>query len=139
MRKALFRAPSFKSTLFLNPILTRYFSQTDMSVIMTDKCIEMMRTKQEVNQQRLRLTVLGGEGCEGFTYHFAFDSTQNDDDICIEKNGAELLIDEMSLDLVKGSTLDYEDELIRQGFAITDNPNAEKGCGCGVSFSLKDE
>ena len=54
------------------------------------------------------------------------------------KDGVEVLVDEISLDLLRGSTLDYEQDLMRSAFQIVNNPNSDSSCGCGVSFSPKD-
>lgn len=84
--------------------------------------------------QRLRITVLGG-GCSGFQYSMALDTAQNADDHIFADNGAEVVIDEISLDLLKGSQLDYTDDLMAASFVIK-NPNAASSCGCGNSFSV---
>ncbi len=82
----------------------------------------------------LRISVNGG-GCSGFQYGFDVDATRGDDDLLIEQNGAAILIDETSLEYLKGSTVDFVDDLIGQAFRI-DNPQAVASCGCGTSFSL---
>ena len=83
----------------------------------------------------LRISVLGG-GCSGFQYKFDFDNTPvNTTDIEIEKNGALVIIDDLSLELIKGSQLDYFERLDSAGFEIK-NPNATAKCGCGNSFAL---
>ena len=61
----------------------------------------------------------------------------SEDDVLIERDGAKVVIDETSLDFLKGSTLDYHTELIRAAFRIVENPKAEQGCSCGSSFSVK--
>jgi iron-sulfur cluster assembly 2 len=55
----------------------------------------------------------------------------------VVKDGAEVLVDEFSIDFLKGATIDYEQELIRSAFAVTNNPQSETACGCGSSFALK--
>lgn len=85
-------------------------------------------------QQFLRVAVNGG-GCSGFQYEFGFADAQNDDDILIERDGARVLIDTVSLEFLKGSEIDYTRELIGAAFKIH-NPNATANCGCGTSFSI---
>ena len=82
----------------------------------------------------LRVAVEGG-GCSGFQYQFDLVDHANDDDLRIERDGAAALIDEMSLVLLKGSEIDFVDELAGAEFRVR-NPNAKSSCGCGVSFSI---
>ncbi len=82
----------------------------------------------------LRIAVEGG-GCSGFQYQFDLVDTANPDDIRVECDGAAALVDEMSLVLLKGSEIDFVDELAGAEFRIR-NPNAKSSCGCGVSFSI---
>jgi iron-sulfur cluster insertion protein len=82
----------------------------------------------------LRLAVTGG-GCSGFQYNFALDDAQLDDDLLVEKNGARVLIDPVSLDFLAGAEIDFTDELIGQTFKVN-NPNATASCGCGTSFTI---
>ncbi len=84
--------------------------------------------------QRLRIAVQGG-GCAGFQYTFLMDDQVLSDDKVFEKEGAAIVIDEVSLSLLSGSTLDYQDDLAASMFTII-NPQARTGCGCGNSFSL---
>lgn len=84
---------------------------------------------------RLRVEVLGG-GCSGFQYRFDFDAnTPADDDVLYEKDGAQVVVDPSSLELLKGSLLDYVEALGSAAFEIR-NPNAKSSCGCGNSFSI---
>jgi len=85
-------------------------------------------------QDYLRVAVEGG-GCSGFSYKFDFADAANDDDLLIERDGARVLIDEMSLEFLSGSEIDYANELIGSAFKII-NPNATANCGCGTSFSI---
>ncbi|HNR77253.1 MAG TPA: iron-sulfur cluster insertion protein ErpA [Parvularculaceae bacterium] len=82
----------------------------------------------------LRVAVNGG-GCSGFQYDFAITTGQNADDHVIEKNGVRVLVDEVSLNYMSGSEIDYAEELIGAAFKIR-NPNATASCGCGTSFSV---
>ena len=82
----------------------------------------------------LRVAVTGG-GCSGFQYNFELDGVKADDDLVLERDGAVVLIDTMSLDFLKGAEIDFVDDLIGASFKIH-NPNAQSSCGCGTSFSV---
>jgi iron-sulfur cluster assembly accessory protein len=82
----------------------------------------------------LRISVSGG-GCSGFQYGFELDATRADDDLVIERDGATVLIDPVSLPFMGGSEIDFVDDLIGQSFQVR-NPNATASCGCGTSFSI---
>src|ERR671921_1020801 len=82
----------------------------------------------------LRISVNGG-GCSGFQYAFDVDRTRQDDDLVIEKDGATVGVDEVSIQYMDGSVIDFVDDLIGQSFKI-ENPHATASCGCGTSFSL---
>lgn len=90
--------------------------------------------KAEPQPAMLRLAVTGG-GCSGFQYNFALDDTRTDDDLVVERDGAIVLIDPMSLDFLKGAEIDFVDDMIGQAFKVN-NPNATSSCGCGTSFSV---
>ncbi|HEV2605114.1 MAG TPA: iron-sulfur cluster insertion protein ErpA [Microvirga sp.] len=82
----------------------------------------------------LRISVNGG-GCSGFQYAFDVDRTRQEDDLVIEREGATVLVDQVSLQYMDGSVIDFVDDLIGQSFKI-ENPHATASCGCGTSFSL---
>ncbi|MGH6962960.1 MAG: HesB/IscA family protein [Phenylobacterium sp.] len=82
----------------------------------------------------LRVAVEGG-GCSGFQYQFDLVDAAEPDDLRIEFDGAAALVDEMSMVMLKGSVIDFVDELASAEFKIR-NPNAKSSCGCGVSFSI---
>ena len=82
----------------------------------------------------LRVAVDGG-GCSGFQYRFDLVDAVEADDLQIERDGAVALVDDISLGLLKGSEIDFVDELAGAEFRVR-NPNAKSSCGCGVSFSL---
>lgn len=82
----------------------------------------------------LRLAVEGG-GCSGFQYKFELAAAPEDGDLVIERDGVILVVDEVSLDLVAGSVVDYVESLGGAAFKV-ENPQAASGCGCGSSFSI---
>ena len=82
----------------------------------------------------LRLAVDGG-GCAGFTYKFELADAAQGDDLVAQTDGVKLVVDPLSLELVKGSAVDFVEDLGGAAFKVT-NPNAASGCGCGSSFSV---
>ncbi len=82
----------------------------------------------------LRISVKGG-GCSGFQYAFDIDRNRAEDDLVVTRDGATVVVDPISLEMIKGSELDFVDDLMGQMFAVK-NPNAVASCGCGVSFSV---
>lgn len=88
----------------------------------------------EANSSMLRVAVEGG-GCTGFQYTFDLTGDKAPDDLVIEKEGAVVLIDPISVEYMGGSVIDFVDDLIGASFQIK-NPNATASCGCGTSFSI---
>ena len=82
---------------------------------------------------KLRVTVSGG-GCSGFQYGFEFDEEQAEDDFVLQRDGATLLVDPLSLPFLEGAQVDFEDSLKGAQFVVR-NPNATATCGCGTSFT----
>lgn len=93
---------------------------------------EIMRGEDEGSL--LRISVSGG-GCSGFQYAFDVVRDIAADDIVIERDGARVAIDEVSLPFLQGAKLDFVDDLIGRSFRF-ENPNATSSCGCGTSFSI---
>jgi iron-sulfur cluster insertion protein len=90
--------------------------------------------KSEGRDVMLRVAVDGG-GCSGFQYRFDLVEASEDDDLRIERDGVSALVDPFSLAMLKGSEIDFVDELAGAEFRVR-NPNAKSSCGCGVSFSI---
>ena len=105
-------------------------------VVLTERAARRIADilKEEPEKTMLRLAVTGG-GCSGFQYDFCLDDVRTDDDLMIARLGAVVLIDPVSLDFLKGSEIDFVEEMIGASFKVT-NPNATASCGCGTSFSV---
>ncbi|HPG02163.1 MAG: iron-sulfur cluster insertion protein ErpA [Hyphomicrobiales bacterium] len=105
-------------------------------VVLTERAARRVATimQSEKPGSALRISVNGG-GCSGFQYAFDIVQDRADDDLTLERDGATVLIDPVSLEYMKGCKIDFVDNLIGQSFQI-DNPNATASCGCGTSFSM---
>ena len=90
--------------------------------------------KGEPPGSMLRVSVEGG-GCSGFQYKFDIERSQADDDLVISRDGVTVLVDAVSVNYMKGSEIDFVDDLIGASFKVK-NPKATAACGCGTSFSL---
>lgn len=104
---------------------------------LTDAAARRIRAIVEREGQpglRLRVSVSGG-GCSGFQYLFKLDAGDEEGDIVIDRDGASVVVDGMSLMYVLGSQLDFVEDLTGSFFRV-DNPKASSSCGCGASFSI---
>ena len=109
----------------------------ESSVILTESAarrVAQLRGQENVPDAFLRLAVSGG-GCSGFQYGFSFDDARRDDDAIFERDGVHLVIDAVSLELVKGAEIDFVEDMMGASFQVR-NPNAASSCGCGNSFSV---
>jgi iron-sulfur cluster assembly protein/iron-sulfur cluster insertion protein len=115
------------------------FSVTDASqtFLLSETAAEKVRSliaaEDTTDALSLRVAVRPG-GCSGYSYEMFFDADIADDDIRSQHGDVQVVIDPASFQLLKGATLDFKDGLQGAGFAIN-NPNAERSCGCGQSFS----
>eukprot|EP01036_Dinobryon_divergens_P024794 gene24794-33274_t len=129
--------------------LTRSLSSNqdlDNSVIITKSCsqrIQALRLKAGKDNLRLRVSVEGG-GCSGFKYTFQMEEdlqtatvTSASEDSLFERDGAAVVVDGDSLQLIRGATVDFQQDLARSSFAVVNNPQSESACGCGSSFAAK--
>ena len=105
--------------------MTKNINFTDEALKQIEKII--LENKPE---KFFRITVQGG-GCSGFKYNFSFDKKVGKDDLIFNKT----IIDKQSLDIIDGSTIDFNKEMIGNSFVIK-NPKAASSCGCGMSFSI---
>lgn len=107
-----------------------------MNVTVTERAAQRISeiVKGDPDKPMLRISVEGG-GCSGFQYKFDLVADRDGDDVVIERDGAKVLIDSVSLGYLDGSEIDFVDDLIGASFKIS-NPNATAACGCGTSFSI---
>ena len=96
--------------------------------------IKVILDQDEHRGMMLRISVSGG-GCSGFQYGFTFDDTTGEADRILERSGAKVVIDDVSLEMMKGAKIDYVEDMIGASFQIK-NPVAKSSCGCGNSFSV---
>lgn len=110
---------------------------TPSDVVLTANAAARVRTLMEAEGNpalMLRVTVSGG-GCSGFQYGFDLDTAAQADDLVLEQHGVKVVIDEASMDLLRGSEIDFVEDLMAAAFTIR-NPQATSTCGCGNSFAL---
>ena len=108
-------------------------------VALTDIAAEKigaLLSDEEHAQAGLRVAVRGG-GCSGFQYQLALDETRDGDQV-FDHDGIRIIVDELSMRYVDGSTVDYTESLMGSGFQVN-NPNVVAACGCGSSFRVADE
>jgi len=109
-------------------------TEAEPAIVIADSCVRRLK---EIDEPRLRIVVEGG-GCSGFQYKFEVGvEVDPKTDLVFEKDGVEVVVDDSSLELIRGSVIEFHTELIRSAFRISSNPLAEKGCSCGASFSVK--
>jgi iron-sulfur cluster insertion protein len=96
--------------------------------------IAALKNQEEAPNAHLRIAVSGG-GCSGFQYGLSFDDQRNPDDFVFERDGVTVVVDDVSLNLLNGSEVDFVEDLMGASFQIR-NPNAASSCGCGNSFSI---
>ncbi len=105
-------------------------------IMLTDSAaskVDELLTSESEEGLALRVAVRPG-GCSGFSYEMYFDTDRDDDDVTAKYGSVDVIVDQSSAMLLEGATLDYRDGLTDAGFSI-DNPNAQRTCGCGQSFS----
>jgi iron-sulfur cluster assembly protein len=100
------------------------------------KIKELLSSQEDASETALRVAVRGG-GCSGFQYALAFDK-RKEEDMVFERDGVNVVVDKTSMQFVFGSEVDYVDGLQGAGFAVN-NPNVVAACGCGSSFTVKED
>jgi iron-sulfur cluster assembly protein len=101
------------------------------------QAVKELLEKRNLDGYALRVFVSGG-GCSGFQYGMALENNIREQDLSMEAHGVKLVVDEVSIQYLRGATVDYQDDLMGAGFKI-ENPNAVSSCGCGSSFRTSDQ
>lgn len=132
------RSTGNRNVNYSSSLLSKFSTNPQTSSIeLTPNCKE--RLDQICSDSDFLRIVIEGGGCSGFQYKFEIDNNLDKDEDCVFGEGTgRVVIDKTSLEYVKGSKIDYHEELIRAGFRII-NPKAEETCSCGSSFNLKVE
>lgn len=100
------------------------------------QAVSDLLAKRNLEGYALRVFISGG-GCSGYQYGMALENNIREQDLKFSQHGVQLVVDEVSIDYLRGATVDYEENLMGGGFKI-ENPNALSSCGCGSSFKAKD-
>lgn len=101
------------------------------------QAVKDLLEKRNLQDYALRVFISGG-GCSGFQYGMALEGNIRPEDLSVEQDGVRVVIDEISIDYLRGATIDYVDNVMGSGFKI-ENPNAVSSCGCGSSFRTKND
>jgi len=135
------RTPSTRLARALTPV--RCFADIagldDVVILTASAAKRIAKLEADGAPARLRLQIDGG-GCSGFEYKFEVeraDAPVGEDDHVFTRDQSAVVVDDSSLEFVRGATVDFQQEMIRSAFAVVDNPNSESACGCGSSFALK--
>ena len=98
--------------------------------------VRELMAKRELVGYGLRVYIQGG-GCSGYQYGMALDDNFRDEDLVTDCHGVKVVVDDVSINYMRGATIDYVDDLMGSGFKVN-NPNAVASCGCGSSFRTQD-
>ena len=101
------------------------------------QAVQELLAKRELTDHALRVFIAGG-GCSGYQYGMALEGDLRPTDMILENHGVKVVIDEVSIDYLRGATIDYVEDVMGSGFKI-ENPNAVSSCGCGQSFKTEGE
>ncbi|CAO0790641.1 unnamed protein product [Mucor circinelloides] len=137
------------SARLIQPTLSRHFATVPDSVVVkpastqegldiTERAVKQLQLIQEREndtEQMLRILVDSG-GCHGYQNKMELTNTLDEDDTVFEKDGVRVVVDSVSLQFLRGSMVDYVQELIGSTFQVVDNPNAKHSCGCNISYDI---
>eukprot|EP00127_Corallochytrium_limacisporum_P003443 Clim_evm71s149 gene=Clim_evmTU71s149 len=109
----------------------------DGDLKLTDAAIKRLEFLRKDNPELMLRVAIDSGGCSGYQYAIEETTEIEDEDLVYDNDGIRVVVDEATLDGIKGSTVDYKQELIMQKFVVSENPQAEAGCSCGASFAMK--
>ena len=107
-------------------------------IVLTESAADAIRAlldERKLENHALRVFIAGG-GCSGYQYGMALEGEARDNDLTISQHGVNVVIDDVSINYLRGATIDFVNEVMGSGFKI-DNPNASSSCGCGNSFQTE--
>jgi len=120
----------------MSSLITGTYEQLILTESAVDR-IKALLVKEGKPDAGLRLYISGG-GCAGMSYGMSIDDSSSSDDAVVRTKGVKVIVDKLSLIYLRGSKIDYVENLQTSGFQI-DNPNAASSCGCGLSFKATKE
>ncbi|CAO3594638.1 unnamed protein product [Absidia cylindrospora] len=144
IRSHIYQRPQFYGSQAINHSSTVWNGATvkqasnEFGINITDKALQRLQEIAERDNdptQLLRITVDSG-GCHGFQNKMELTNTTDEDDYVFEKNGVQVVVDGVSLQYLRGSNVDFVEELIGSTFQVVDNPIAKHSCGCNISFDI---
>jgi len=100
------------------------------------QAVSDLLAKRNLEGYALRIFISGG-GCSGYQYGMALENNIREQDLIFTHHGVQVVVDDVSIDYLRGASVDYEEDLMGGGFKI-ENPNAVSSCGCGSSFKSKE-
>jgi len=126
-------------------VTTNNSSNSDEMLTVTPSCVKqihaLLKKRNKTPEEMFLRVFVDAGGCSGFQYQFELDDRlEPEEDKIFEPpggNGARVVVDEASLNLIQGSSIDFVQEMIRSAFVVNDNPQSESACGCGSSFAVK--
>jgi iron-sulfur cluster assembly accessory protein len=132
-----------ENTMALADVVRKEIISADVQsdeIVLTESAADAIRgllDERKLENHALRVFIAGG-GCSGYQYGMALEGEPRDNDLTISQHGVQVVIDDVSINYLRGATIDFVNEVMGSGFKI-DNPNASSSCGCGTSFQTEGE
>lgn len=142
LKPNLFNNKAFQTKYYFSTITNSKFSSENEDLKISSLALNKLKQIKESKKQNnihLRIIIESG-GCSGFQYKLNLENDSSlisSDDIIFNFQDEKIVIDKLSLNFIKGSTIEYIDSMIKSGFYIKENPTADQSCSCGTSFSPK--